>query len=173
MGEFPGSLNHGGSHEGEEKSRVFLLQISDRRKVSIVCLFVCLFVTLSVCTHSGADVYDRVSTFLETLYRDMEKGGCGDNALLVSHGLFCRLFLTRYFHWRVNTVQFHLCSSIPCSVHGRKFMICAGHRLLINHLTLQTIYFQPQNTNRGEINCTRLMYILETASVIVFSAPLD
>ena len=34
-------------------------------------------------------MYDRVSTFLETLYRDMEKGGCGDNAFLVSHGLFC------------------------------------------------------------------------------------
>ena len=73
------------------------------------CLFVILSVylsvTSSVCTHSGADVYDRVSTFLETLYRDMEKGGCGDNALLVSHGLFCRLFLTRYFHWRVSTVN--------------------------------------------------------------------
>ena len=52
---------------------------------------------------SGADVYDRVSTFLETLYRDMEKGGCGNNAVLVSHGLFCRLFLMRYYHWKVRT----------------------------------------------------------------------
>ncbi len=51
---------------------------------------------------SGADVYDRVSTFLETLYRDMEKGGCGQNAVIVSHGLFCRLFLTRYYHWSVS-----------------------------------------------------------------------
>ena len=50
---------------------------------------------------SGADVYDRVSTFLETLYRDMEKGGCGENAIIVSHGLFCRLFLMRYYHWKV------------------------------------------------------------------------
>lgn len=53
--------------------------------------------------YSGADVFDRVSTFLETLYRDMEKGGCGDNAILVSHGLFCRLFLTRFYHWSVCT----------------------------------------------------------------------
>lgn len=54
---------------------------------------------------SGADVYDRVSTFLETLYRDMEKGGCGENAIIVSHGLFCRLFLMRYYHWKVE--RFH------------------------------------------------------------------
>ena len=57
---------------------------------------------VSLSTHSGADVYDRVSTFLETLYRDMEKGGCGQNAVIVSHGLFCRLFLTRYYHWSVS-----------------------------------------------------------------------
>ena len=46
-------------------------------------------------------MFNRVSTFLETLYRDMAKGGCGDNAILVSHGLFCRLFLTRFYHWTV------------------------------------------------------------------------
>ncbi len=55
-----------------------------------------------VLSHSGADVYDRVSTFLETMYRDMEKGGCGQNTIIVSHGLFCRLFLMRYYHWPVS-----------------------------------------------------------------------
>ena len=39
--------------------------------------------------------------FLETLYRDMEKGTCGQNTIIVTHGLFCRLFLTRYYHWSV------------------------------------------------------------------------
>lgn len=53
------------------------------------------------CVHSGADVFDRVSMFLETLYRDMEKGTCGQNTIIVTHGLFCRLFLTRYYHWTV------------------------------------------------------------------------
>ena len=51
---------------------------------------------------SGADVFDRVSMFLETLYRDMQKGLCGQNVLLISHGLFCRLFLTRFYHWSVS-----------------------------------------------------------------------
>lgn len=49
-------------------------------------------------------MYDRVSTFLETLYRDMRKGGCGENAIIVSHGFFCRLFLMRFFHWTVSMV---------------------------------------------------------------------
>ncbi|XP_019853869.1 PREDICTED: phosphoglycerate mutase-like protein AT74H isoform X3 [Amphimedon queenslandica] len=50
---------------------------------------------------SGADVFDRVSIFLESLYRDMGKGRCGQNAVIVSHGLFCRLFLTRFYHWPI------------------------------------------------------------------------
>ena len=78
-------------------------------KLYLVVIKVPLFDTL-YCTDlsyplvpcSGADVYDRVSTFLETLYRDMEKGGCGQNAIIVSHGLFCRLFLARYYHWSVS-----------------------------------------------------------------------
>ena len=52
--------------------------------------------------YSGADVYDRVSNFLESLYRDMDKGKCGENAIIVSHGLFCRLFLTRFYRWPVS-----------------------------------------------------------------------
>ena len=63
-------------------------------QMSNVYIGVCLFI-------SGADVYDRVSMFLESLYRDMEKGRCGQNAIIVSHGLFCRLFLTRFYHWKV------------------------------------------------------------------------
>ncbi len=50
---------------------------------------------------SGADVYDRVSTFLETLHRDFQKPTFPENALIVTHGLTLRLFLTRWFHWSV------------------------------------------------------------------------
>ena len=59
-----------------------------------------------MCVCSGADVFDRVSIFLESLYRDMGKGRCGQNAVIVSHGLFCRLFLTRFYHWPVSTCCF-------------------------------------------------------------------
>jgi broad specificity phosphatase PhoE len=50
---------------------------------------------------SGADVYDRVSTFLETLYRDFDKPDYPDNVLIVTHGMTLRLFLMRWFHWTV------------------------------------------------------------------------
>ncbi|XP_065885749.1 uncharacterized protein [Dysidea avara] len=72
--------------------------MKDRRKIGA---FYYRFAT----GESGADVFDRVSTFLETLYRDMQKGGCGNNAIIVTHGLFCRLFLTRFYHWSVE--KFH------------------------------------------------------------------
>lgn len=50
---------------------------------------------------SGADVYDRVSTFLETMHRDFQSPDAPRNILLVSHGLTMRLFCMRWFHWSV------------------------------------------------------------------------
>lgn len=50
---------------------------------------------------SGADVFDRVSGFFETLHRDFARTDYPENALLVTHGLTMRLFLMRWFHWTV------------------------------------------------------------------------
>lgn len=47
---------------------------------------------------SGADVFDRVSTFLETLHRDFRKTDFPDNVIIVTHGLALRLFIMRWFH---------------------------------------------------------------------------
>lgn len=56
---------------------------------------------------SGADVYDRVSTWLESLFREMESGEIdGDTTvLLVTHGLTGRLFLMRWYHWTVDEFE--------------------------------------------------------------------
>jgi len=54
---------------------------------------------------SGADVYDRVTTFLDTMYRDFEKHNYPENTLIVSHGLTIRLFLMRWFHWSVEEYE--------------------------------------------------------------------
>lgn len=54
---------------------------------------------------SGADVYDRVTTFLDTLYRDFEKPDYPPNALIVTHGLTLRLLLMRWLHWSVETFE--------------------------------------------------------------------
>ena len=50
---------------------------------------------------SGADVYDRVGAFLESLYRSFEAPDHPPNVLLVTHGLTMRLFCMRWFHWTV------------------------------------------------------------------------
>lgn len=54
---------------------------------------------------SGADVYDRVSTFFETMYRDFSKPDYPQNTLIVTHGMTMRLFLMRWFHWSVESFE--------------------------------------------------------------------
>ena len=54
---------------------------------------------------SGADVYDRVSVFFETLYRDFKKDEYPDNTLIVTHGMTLRIFLMRWFHWTVEEYE--------------------------------------------------------------------
>jgi len=52
---------------------------------------------------SGADVYDRASQFLETLFREMDMyhRDKADILVIVTHGLYMRLLLMRYFKWSV------------------------------------------------------------------------
>jgi broad specificity phosphatase PhoE len=54
---------------------------------------------------SGADVYDRVSSFLESLHRDFRKSDFPQNVLIVTHGITLRLFLMRWFHWSVEEFE--------------------------------------------------------------------
>lgn len=54
---------------------------------------------------SGADVYDRASTFFETLHRDFNKIDFPDNCVLVTHGMAIRLFLMKWFHLTVEQFE--------------------------------------------------------------------
>ena len=54
---------------------------------------------------SAADVYDRVSDFFNTLYRDFEKEEFAPNAVMVTHGMSIRLFLMRWFHFTVEDFE--------------------------------------------------------------------
>ncbi|KAJ3144606.1 hypothetical protein HK101_002645 [Irineochytrium annulatum] len=54
---------------------------------------------------SGADVYDRMSTFLETLYRQMERPDFPQVVVIVGHGLSARLLMMRWFHWSVESFE--------------------------------------------------------------------
>ncbi len=54
---------------------------------------------------SCADVYDRVSDFMNTLHRDFEKPDYPENVVIVSHGMSIRLFLMRWFHFTVEEFE--------------------------------------------------------------------
>ncbi|CAI9766219.1 unnamed protein product [Fraxinus pennsylvanica] len=60
---------------------------------------------------SSADVYDRVSSFIENLWREMETNRINNdpsdelNLIIVSHGLTILLFLMKWFDWTVEQFE--------------------------------------------------------------------
>ena len=56
---------------------------------------------------SGADVFDRCSLFMDTLFRQLNSGHYqhAENILIVSHDIFIRLFLARFF--RLTAAEHH------------------------------------------------------------------
>ncbi len=56
---------------------------------------------------SGADVYDRASLFLDTLFREIDNGDHDrtQNIVIISHRFFISLFLMRYFRWHVQDLK--------------------------------------------------------------------
>ncbi|KAD3640335.1 hypothetical protein R6Q59_003172 [Mikania micrantha] len=60
---------------------------------------------------SAADVFDRVSSFLESLWRDIDTRLHYDppddlNIIIVSHGLASRVFLMKWFKWTVEQFEY-------------------------------------------------------------------
>lgn len=73
----------------------------------------------------GADVYDRVSSFFYTLYRNFSKPDYPENVVIITHGMLMRLFLMRWYHWTVeefeklkNPPNCYICSMI---LKGEKY----------------------------------------------------
>lgn len=64
---------------------------------------------------SAADVYDRVSDFFHTLFRDFEKKEFPSNAVMITHGMSIRLFLMRWFHYTVSAFE-ELCNPSNCAI---------------------------------------------------------
>lgn len=48
---------------------------------------------------SGADVYDRLSAFMDSLYRQWLLPSRAENYVLITHDTICKLFLLRWFKW--------------------------------------------------------------------------
>ena len=58
---------------------------------------------------SGSDVFDRVSTFLDSLWRSFDLNR-SQNYVLVTHGISIRVLLARYFRYSID--QFHMMVSL-------------------------------------------------------------
>jgi broad specificity phosphatase PhoE len=54
---------------------------------------------------SGANVFDRTSTFFETIHRDFLKSDYPENVLVVTHGVTLRILLMRILNWRVEEFE--------------------------------------------------------------------
>lgn len=54
---------------------------------------------------SNADVYDRISDFLNSMFRDFEKPDYPSTALIVTHGMAIRVFMMRFFHLKVEEYE--------------------------------------------------------------------
>merc|ERR1740139_1900352 len=55
---------------------------------------------------SASDVFDRVSTFLDSLWRSFNHPHRAENYVLVTHGISIRVLLSRYFRYTVD--QFNM-----------------------------------------------------------------
>jgi broad specificity phosphatase PhoE len=54
---------------------------------------------------SCADVFDRMSDFMNTLFRDFKKKDFPRNVVIVTHGMTMRLFIMRWFHCSVEEFE--------------------------------------------------------------------
>lgn len=55
---------------------------------------------------SCADVYERVTTFMDTLHRDFEKKDFPENCVIVTHGMTLRVLVMRWFHLSVEEFEY-------------------------------------------------------------------
>jgi broad specificity phosphatase PhoE len=54
---------------------------------------------------SCADVYDRVSDMIQTMWRDFAKPEYPSEVIVVNHGMTMRVFLMRWLHWSVEEFE--------------------------------------------------------------------
>lgn len=90
---------------------------------------------------SAADVFDRVSSFLESLWRDIDmhriRNNCDNgsselNLIIVSHGLTSRVFLMKWFKW--TTHQFELLNNPQnCDIRVMQLGSGGDYSLAVHH----------------------------------------
>ncbi|XP_010550016.1 PREDICTED: phosphoglycerate mutase-like protein AT74H [Tarenaya hassleriana] len=87
---------------------------------------------------SAADVYDRVSSFLESLWRDVDMNrlhvdpSTELNLVIVTHGLTSRVFMMKWFKWTVQQFE-HLNNFGNCEFRVLELGSGGEYSLAIHH----------------------------------------
>ncbi|KAH7293977.1 hypothetical protein KP509_28G050800 [Ceratopteris richardii] len=87
---------------------------------------------------SGADVFDRVTSFLESLWRDIDsyrlnRSHYADlNLVIVSHGITMRIFLMRWFKWTVEQFE-QLNNPKNCEIQVMQLGSGGEYSLAVHH----------------------------------------
>lgn len=87
---------------------------------------------------SAADVFDRVSSFLESLWRDIDMNRLHRDAddelnlIIVSHGLAIRVFLMKWFKWTVEQFE-HLNNLGNCEFQVMQLGNGGEYSLAVQH----------------------------------------
>ncbi|WOL03345.1 hypothetical protein Cni_G12065 [Canna indica] len=89
---------------------------------------------------SAADVFDRVASFMESLWRDIDMrrleqdDNMDVNLVIVSHGLTSRVFLMKWFKWTVD--QFEMLNNLEnCEFRVMQLGPGGDYSLAIHHST--------------------------------------
>ncbi len=80
---------------------------------------------------SCADVYDRVSDFMGSLYRDFENPDFPENAIIVCHGMTLRVMLMRWLKMTVEEFEL-LANPKNCEFHILKLLENGKYKLKTN-----------------------------------------
>lgn len=96
---------------------------------------------------SAADVYDRCASFNETLFRQFSKDSFPSVLVLVTHGIWARVFLMKWFRWSVE--HFEDLQNVPhCDWIAMKKNTETQRYKLMTHLETWSELEDPQREKR-------------------------
>ena len=87
---------------------------------------------------SCADVFDRVSDFMNTLNRDFEKPYFPENCVIVTHGMTLRVFLMRWMHLTVEEFEL-FANPANCGIVTLKLDEISGRYFLASQMRKHTL----------------------------------
>lgn len=93
---------------------------------------------------SAADVFDRVASFLESLWRDIDMSRLNQdessdtNLIMVTHGLTSRVFFMKWFKWTVDQFE-RLNNPENCEIRVMQLGPGGDYSLAIHHTTEELV----------------------------------